>query len=88
MNAPHSSLESIFAAAIEQASEDGMLAVAAEACGQDLELFKSVERLIKAHCKSGSRFLEAPATGVREALEGKEIPARYTRSIFTQRFRC
>lgn len=72
MSQPSPSLESVFMTAMEKQSETEMLEYAAEACGENVELLKRVEKLITAHCKSASNFLEGPATGLRDEL--RQLP--------------
>ena len=58
--ANQSSLDSIFCAAVEIASEEKRAAYLARACGDDHELQAQVEKLLDAHWRAGS-FLEEPA---------------------------
>ena len=59
MAAENPSLDSIFCAAVEIASEDERAAYLARACGDDQELRARVEKLLVAHFRAGS-FLEEP----------------------------
>jgi serine/threonine protein kinase len=56
-------VESIFFAALDQASAEERAAYLDKACGQDQNLRHRVERLLSAHPKVGP-FLQAPAPGV------------------------
>src|SRR5216684_5951699 len=60
MAATKPSLDTIFCAAIDIASEDERAAYLARACGDDHELQARVEKLLDAHVRAGS-FLEPPA---------------------------
>src|SRR5713226_4888532 len=66
MAANNPSLDTIFCAAIEIASEDERAAYLAGACGDDHELQVRVEKLLDAHLRAGS-FLEEPAVALDAA---------------------
>jgi hypothetical protein len=68
------SLDSIFCAAIELASAAERAAYVARACGDDVELRQSVERLLAAHFRAGS-FLERPAGDLPATGEFQPAPA-------------
>jgi serine/threonine protein kinase/tetratricopeptide (TPR) repeat protein len=68
MAAEQPSLDTIFCAAIEIASEDERAAYLARACGDDHELRHHVEKLLDAHLQAGS-FLEEPAVAPRATGE-------------------
>ncbi len=57
-----SAVESIFFAALEKASPEERAAYLDQACGQDAEMRRRVERLLSAHPKVGS-FLQGPSLG-------------------------
>jgi serine/threonine protein kinase/tetratricopeptide (TPR) repeat protein len=68
MAANKPSLDTIFCAAIEIASEDERAAYLARACGDDHDLQARVEKLLHAHARAGS-FLEAPAASPAATIE-------------------
>ena len=70
MAAKQPSLDTIFCAAIEIASEDERAAYLAGACGDDHELQVRVEKLLDAHLRAGS-FLEEPAVALDAAGQAR-----------------
>jgi serine/threonine protein kinase len=64
------SLDTIFCAAIEIGTAEARVAFLAEACGNDVELRRRVEKLVAAHFQAGS-FLEGPAP-LQEVTAGLE----------------
>src|SRR5262249_49400366 len=61
--ATSSSVESLFLAALEKPSPAERAAYLDEACGDDLELHRRVQRLLEAQRNAGS-FLQAPAAAL------------------------
>ncbi|MFN3189980.1 MAG: protein kinase domain-containing protein [Aureliella sp.] len=61
-------LETIFANAIQQPSKEEMLRSAQAACEQDEVMLDQVKALIEAHCAAATNFLESPADGVASGL--------------------
>jgi eukaryotic-like serine/threonine-protein kinase len=82
MTANQPSLDTIFCAAIEIASEDERAAYLARACGDDHDLRARVKKLLSAHMRAG-KFLEEPAQALglgateahRSAFPGFAAPA-------------
>jgi WD40 repeat protein/serine/threonine protein kinase len=62
-------VEALFFAALEKPSEQERAAFLDEACGNDADLRRHVERLLAAHPQAAS-FLEAPAPGPTTGFEG------------------
>ena len=54
------SIDSIFFAALEKTSPEERASYLDEVCGEDVELRRRVERLLKAHPKAAGGFLESP----------------------------
>ncbi len=65
-------IESIFLAALEKTSPEDLDAYLREACGQDVEFRRKVERLLDAHHKAVD-FLEMPAGQVAETVKAAVI---------------
>ena len=63
MAAEKPSVDTVFCAAIEFESAEERQEYVAKACGQDAELLRQVDRLLRAHFGAGS-FLESPPDGV------------------------
>ena len=57
--------EAIFFAALQTHSADECAQYLEQACGDNTDLRKQIETLLKAHEKAKHSFLEAPATGFR-----------------------
>jgi tetratricopeptide (TPR) repeat protein/serine/threonine protein kinase len=68
------SLDSIFCAAVEIASEVDRAAYIAAACGDNRALRGEVEKLVQGHFRAGS-FLERPAEGLRGTRPFTPAPA-------------
>ncbi len=66
------SLDSVFCTAIEMESAEQRQEYVARVCGQDAELLRQVDRLLRAHDSAGS-FLESPPEGVAPSTVEKSI---------------
>lgn len=66
MDQPNNSVDSIFLAALERSTPDARAAYLERACGEDLELRHRVDRLLEAHPKAASSFLESPPSVMAE----------------------
>lgn len=69
-----SSLEEIFAAALDRSDPEARAAFLSEACGPDAELRARLERMLAAHDQAGS-FLESPAPGLGATAVLRDAPA-------------
>jgi hypothetical protein len=67
-------LESVFTIALAQATPEDLARYLAEACGDDTELRRRVEGLLKAHDGAGG-FLDQPAVATVPTID--EIPGRF-----------
>jgi len=63
------SIDSIFFAALEKTSPEERASYLDEVCGEDVELRRRVERLLKAHPKAAGGFLESPPAELQPTID-------------------
>lgn len=73
MNRKSASIETILAEAVEIAAPDDRLAFIAQACGDDLEMRREVERMAAWHFEATQNFLEPAAQNIRPTVIGAGV---------------
>ncbi len=76
MDQPAPGIDVIFLAALERISPEERAAYLDDACGQDVELRKRVERLLNAHPKAAGSFLESPPAELKRTEKISQIRER------------